>query len=101
MLFLPYHIFRSLNTLILLVVVIWSLNVQYDIKSILLEPKIENDMVLQNIMEAKKGKNLDIKANENISVVVKKTKDGLCLVYNKAEKANLQRQLTKNQVQEN
>ena len=36
------------------------------------------------------------KANENIPVVVKKTKDGLCLIYNKAEKANLQRQLSKN-----
>ena len=53
-------------------------------------------MVLQNIMETKKENILDIKANENISVVVKKTKDGLCLIYNKAEKANLQRQLSKN-----
>ena len=38
----------------------------------------------------------DIKANENISVVVKKTNDGQCLIYNKAEKARLQRQLSKN-----
>ena len=91
-----YYIFRSLNTLILLVVVIWSLNVRYDIQSILLGPKIENDKVLQNIIQTKKEFFLDIKANENISVVVKKTKDGLCLIYNKAEKASLQRQLTKN-----
>ena len=53
-------------------------------------------MVLQNTMVSNKEKFLDIKANENISVVVKKTKDGLCLIYNKAEKANLQRQLSKN-----
>ena len=53
-------------------------------------------MMLQNTMMTNMENVLDIKANENISVVVKKTKDGLCLVYNKAEKANLQRQLTKN-----
>ena len=91
-----YHIFRSLNTLILLVVVIWSLNVRYDIQSILNELKIENGMMLQNTMVTNMENVLDTKANENISVVVKKTKDGLCLIYNKVEKASLQRQLTKN-----
>ena len=77
-------------------VVIWSLNVRYDIQSILNELKIEHGMMLQNTMVTNMENVLDTKANENISVVVKKTKDGLCLIYNKAEKASLQRQLTKN-----
>ena len=53
-------------------------------------------MVLQNTIVTNKEKFLDIKADENISVAVEKTKDGLCLIYNKAEKARLQRQLSKN-----
>ena len=61
-----YYIFRSLNTLFLLVVVIWSLNVRYDIQSILLEPKIENEMVLQNTMVAKEEKILEIKCDNYV-----------------------------------
>ena len=39
---------------------------------------------------------LELKANENIPVVLKKTKDGLCVIYNEDEKKNIQKQLTKN-----